>query len=156
MIEDLGHITNPKNIVTPFVNSDKPNYTRWNATNLIVSKSSAKCPILGCKITQPDCKTPNENGITVDPKSPFGIFVVSNNPSGWMSPICLTCTNKDDSFSIQTAVNQQSCEESGGIKCSAIPTANVTEITDKTGSCVGHLNEKDKQITPKNVVMPFN
>ena len=48
---------------------------------------------------QPDCKTPFEDGITVDSNFPHGIFVVSNFPLGWIDPICLICANKDEEFS---------------------------------------------------------
>lgn len=29
-------------------------------------------------------------------------------------------------------------------------------MTNKTGECAGKLNEVEKQVTPKNIVMPFN
>ena len=29
-------------------------------------------------------------------------------------------------------------------------------MTNKTGECAGKLNEREKQITPKKIVMPFN
>ena len=105
MIEDLGQIKKQKTIVTPYVRSNNPSYTKWNTTNFIVAKNPEKCPILGCKIRQPDCRTPYEDGITADAKNPFGIFVVSNFPKGWTDPICIVCSNKDEEFSSQTAVN---------------------------------------------------
>jgi hypothetical protein len=109
------------------VRSNNPSFTGKNATNYIVAKNPEKCPILGCKIMQPDCKTPYEGGeITTDPKNPFGIFVVSDFPKGWIDPICIVCSNKDEDFSSQTAVNQLSCTQSGIKDCEKPNTANVT------------------------------
>jgi len=48
---------------------------------------------------QPDCKEPYEDGIFVDEKSPgFGIFVVSDFARGWIDPVCVVCSNKDEEF----------------------------------------------------------
>jgi len=66
----------PKPIIVPFTPSSRPEYSKWNAPMIIVSKNPEKCPILNCTVKQPDCKTPYLDGITVDNSgNKFGIFV---------------------------------------------------------------------------------
>ena len=98
---------------------------------------------------KPGCKEEYESDVTVDAKAPFGIFAQQNYPSGWIDPVCLMCSNQDETKTINISIDQLSCVESKNC-----PAGNGTApVVAKPGQCKNHLKVVQN---PTKIVIPFD
>lgn len=85
----------------------------------------------------PGCKKNYTDEISVDFKSPFGIFAQQNYPDGWIDPVCLMCSNQDETININIEIDQLSCVESKN--CPAANGTTPVRPAAKPGQCKGKL-----------------
>lgn len=80
-------------------------YAQVNATQFFTNKNSQNCPVTNCTLRQPNCVDDLNEGVFIDNKDPFGIFVVANYPDGWIDPMCLICENQNEVVAIEIVID---------------------------------------------------
>lgn len=63
------------------------------------------CPITGCMLMDKDCKKNYTTEVFVDKKAPFGIFAQQNYPDGWIDPVCVMCSNYDETVTYDIEID---------------------------------------------------
>ena len=101
---------------------------------------------------KPGCKEAWTDEVTVDKKAPFGIFVQQNYPDGWNDPICLMCSNQDETKTIDIVLNQLSCVESKNCPSGDGKTPGKAPVAG-AGQCKGHLLPISN---PVPITIPFD
>ena len=80
-------------------------YAKSNAIEFFTNSNTSSCPVSNCTVKQPNCVDDYTDGVFIDNKFPFGIFVISDYPDGWIDPICLICYNQNEAVSIEIAID---------------------------------------------------
>ena len=97
----------PKGIVFNYDKSGKYSATKAPST-YFVNKDATKCPVTQCVVRDSTCQKPLEN-VSAAKVSPFSLTAINNLSKGYTQDICLTCSNKHDSASVQLTLTQQNC-----------------------------------------------
>jgi len=100
----------------------------------------------------PGCKKNYTSEISVDSKAPFGIFAQQNYPDGWIDPVCLMCSNQDETVTIDIEIDQLSCTESKN--CPNATSLVPTKVP--AGACKDNLVAFNKEEKTEKVVIPYN
>ena len=151
-----GHlipITNPLTIAIPFDIRTNQLYTGVNAMTFFTNDDPEACPMKYCKLMMPGCIQNYTEGISVDSKAPYGIFAQQNYPNGWIDPLCLLCSNQDETKAINITIDQQSCSQSQNCPNNNQPSGPPVAPAPVAGQCKNHLIPITN---PQKVIIPFD
>jgi hypothetical protein len=110
-------------------------YAGVDASQFFLNDDPEVCPITSCHLMLPGCQKNYTTEIFVDKNAPFQIFAQQNYPDGWIDPVCLICSNFDETISYNMEIDQLSCTESKN--CPNATDLVPTKIP--AGACKGHL-----------------
>jgi hypothetical protein len=124
-------------------------YTKVNAQQFFLNEDPEICPITNCHLMHEGCKKNYTTEVFVDKKAPFGIFAQQNYPDGWVDPVCVMCSNVDETVTYNVEIDQLSCTESKN--CPNAKDLVPTKVP--AGACKGNLTAITN---PEKIVVPFD
>ena len=81
-------------------------FSNVTALSFFTNSKIDSCPVGNCTLKQPNCVDDYNEGVFIDNKFPFGIFVVANYPDGWINPMCVICENQNEAVAIEIVMDQ--------------------------------------------------
>ena len=100
----------------------------------------------------PGCKKNYTTEISVNERYPFGMFAQQNYPDGWVDPICLMCSNVDETKTIDIEIDQLSCTASKNCPNSK----DLVPAKVDAGTCKNQLTPIKNDFTQKKIIIPYN